>query len=131
VIRVAVAAASAELAHVKEDVVFDRRRPVRGVSVLAAAEARFYPVLRGTIRDHVTAQRRSVPAVLRLQRDLTPSRRTRRCPTRSRPGRSLPRHRRIGQRVVVTRPVISPSSLVGRIDNHEESNPPMRILQFR
>ena len=58
------------LAHVKEDVLLDVAGPVTRASVLDALEAR-YPVLRGTIRDHVTAQRRPFLRFFACQRDLT------------------------------------------------------------
>jgi len=45
------------LAHVGGDVELDVDGPVTQRSVLDALEAR-YPMLRGTIRDHVTQQRR-------------------------------------------------------------------------
>ncbi len=45
------------LAHVRGDVELDVEGPVTQRSVLDALEAR-YPMLRGTIRDHVTQQRR-------------------------------------------------------------------------
>jgi len=45
------------LAHVDGDVELDVSAPVTLSSVLDALEAR-YPMLRGTIRDHVTLQRR-------------------------------------------------------------------------
>ena len=44
--------------------------PVTRASVLDALEAR-YPALRGTIRDHVTAQRRPFLRFFACQRDLT------------------------------------------------------------
>ncbi len=45
------------LAHVNAEVILDVEGPVTQRSVLDALEAR-YPMLRGTIRDHVTQQRR-------------------------------------------------------------------------
>jgi hypothetical protein len=45
------------LAHVSGDVELDVPPPVTQRSVLDALEAR-YPMLRGTIRDHVTLERR-------------------------------------------------------------------------
>jgi len=45
------------LAHVDGDVMLDVAAPVTLRSVLDALEER-HPVLRGTIRDHVTLQRR-------------------------------------------------------------------------
>ena len=45
------------LAHVGAEVMLDIEGPVTQRSVLDALEAR-YPMLRGTIRDHVTQKRR-------------------------------------------------------------------------
>jgi sulfur-carrier protein len=45
------------LAHVKEEVQLEVSGPVTQRSVLDALEAQ-YPMLRGTIRDHVTHERR-------------------------------------------------------------------------
>ena len=45
------------LANVSGEVQLDVKRPVTQRSVLDALEAR-YPALRGTIRDHVTNERR-------------------------------------------------------------------------
>ena len=45
------------LAHVAGEVQFDVEGPATQRSVLDALEAR-YPMLRGTIRDHVTHERR-------------------------------------------------------------------------
>ena len=45
------------LAHVASEVELDIKGPATQRSVLDALEAR-YPMLRGTIRDHVTQQRR-------------------------------------------------------------------------
>ena len=58
------------LAHVKDDVLLDVASPVTRASVLDALEAR-YPALRGTIRDHVTEQRRPFLRFFACQRDLT------------------------------------------------------------
>jgi hypothetical protein len=46
------------LAHVNSKVVLEVEEPITQRSVLDALEAK-YPMLRGTIRDHVTQQRRS------------------------------------------------------------------------
>jgi|SRR5579871_4761581 hypothetical protein len=46
------------LAHVDGDVTLDVARPITLRSVLDALEAS-YPMLRGTIRDHVTLERRA------------------------------------------------------------------------
>ena len=56
-IRVALPAHLRTLAHVSGDVRLDVSGPVTQRSILDALEAR-YPMLRGTIRDHVTFQRR-------------------------------------------------------------------------
>ena len=47
-----------KLAHVDGEVKLDVEGPVTQTSVLDALEAR-YPMLRGTIRDHVTQRRRA------------------------------------------------------------------------
>jgi molybdopterin converting factor small subunit len=56
-IRVLLPAHLRTLAHVSGEVKLQVEGPVTQRSVLDALEAR-YPVLRGTIRDHVTQQRR-------------------------------------------------------------------------
>ncbi|HUY15482.1 MAG TPA: MoaD/ThiS family protein [Terriglobia bacterium] len=56
-IRVILPAHLRTLAHVDGEVQLDVEGLVTQRSVLDALEAR-YPMLRGTIRDHVTAQRR-------------------------------------------------------------------------
>ena len=58
------------LAQVRDDVLLDVPGRVTRASVLDALEAR-YPVLRGTIRDHVTAQRRPFLRFFACERDLT------------------------------------------------------------
>jgi molybdopterin synthase sulfur carrier subunit len=58
VIRVVLPAHLRTLAHVDGEVQVDVVGPITMRSVLDALEAR-YPVLRGTIRDHVTLQRRA------------------------------------------------------------------------
>ena len=65
-IRVELPAHLRTLARVDGEVTLDVEGPVTQRSVLDALEAR-YPMLRGTIRDHVTQQRRPVRAVLRLR----------------------------------------------------------------
>jgi hypothetical protein len=45
------------LAHVSAEVEIDVKAPITQRAVLNALEAR-YPMLRGTIRDHVTQERR-------------------------------------------------------------------------
>ena len=56
-IRVVLPAHLRTLAHVDGDVELDVEDPVTLRAVLDALEARF-PMLRGTIRDHVTLERR-------------------------------------------------------------------------
>ena len=60
------------LAHVKGEVTLDvpGAGPVTRRAVLDALEAR-YPMLRGTIRDHVTEQRRPFLRFFACARDLT------------------------------------------------------------
>ncbi|MDE3110124.1 MAG: MoaD/ThiS family protein [Acidobacteriota bacterium] len=57
-IRVVIPAHLRTLAKVDSEVQLDVAGPVTTRSVLDALEVR-YPVLRGTIRDHVTLQRRA------------------------------------------------------------------------
>ena len=58
------------LAHVDGEVQLDVAGPVTQRSILDALEAR-YPMLRGTIRDHGTAQRRPFLRFFACERDLT------------------------------------------------------------
>jgi sulfur-carrier protein len=58
------------LARVTGEVTLEVRAPVTRAAVLDALEAR-YPMLRGTIRDHVTAQRRPFLRFFACERDLT------------------------------------------------------------
>ena len=60
------------LAHVKGEMTLDvpGAGPVTRSAVLDALEAR-YPMLRGTIRDHVTEQRRPFLRFFACARDLT------------------------------------------------------------
>jgi molybdopterin synthase sulfur carrier subunit len=58
------------LAHVDAEVTLDVPGPVTQASVLDALEAQ-YPMLRGTIRDHVTAQRRPFLRFFACERDLS------------------------------------------------------------
>ena len=58
------------LAHVGDEVQLDIAGRVTRASVLDALEAR-YPMLRGTIRDHVTEQRRPFLRFFACERDLT------------------------------------------------------------
>ncbi len=58
------------LARVDGEVALAVERPVTQRSVLDAVEAR-YPVLRGTIRDHVTRQRRPFVRFFACEQDLS------------------------------------------------------------
>ena len=58
------------LAHVNGEVKLDIEGPVTQRSVLDALEAR-YPVLRGTIRDQVTQQRRAFLRFFACEADLS------------------------------------------------------------
>jgi hypothetical protein len=59
-----------KLAHVDGEVQLDVESPVTQRSVLDALEAR-YPVLRGTIRDHVTQKRRAFVRFFACEEDLS------------------------------------------------------------
>jgi hypothetical protein len=58
------------LAHVGGDVQIDVEAPVTVRAVLDALEAR-YPMLRGTIRDHVTRERRPFLRFFACEEDLS------------------------------------------------------------
>ncbi len=58
------------LAHVGSEVTLQVAAPVTQRSVLDALEAR-YPMLRGTIRDHVTLQRRAFLRFFACEEDLS------------------------------------------------------------
>ena len=58
------------LAHVGAEVQLEVAGPVTQRTVLDALEAR-YPMLRGTIRDHVTQQRRAFVRVFACEQDLS------------------------------------------------------------
>jgi len=58
------------LAHVSGDVELEVAGPVTQRSVLDALETR-YPMLRGTIRDHVTLQRRAFLRFFACEEDLS------------------------------------------------------------
>ena len=58
------------LAHVRGDVELEVEGPVTQRSVLDALEAR-YPMLRGTIRDHVTQERRAFLRFFACAEDLS------------------------------------------------------------
>jgi hypothetical protein len=70
VIRVVLPPHLRTLAQVDSEVTLDVRSPITRATVLDALEAR-YPVLRGTIRDHVTAARRPFLRFFACERDLT------------------------------------------------------------
>jgi hypothetical protein len=70
VIRVVLPPHLRALAHVRDEVQLDVAGRVTRASVLDALEAR-YPMLRGTIRDHVTEQRRPFLRFFACARDLT------------------------------------------------------------
>ena len=59
-----------KLAHVDREVTVDVEGPVTQRSVLDALEAR-YPMLRGTIRDHVTLKRRPFVRFFACEQDLS------------------------------------------------------------
>jgi len=70
VIRVAIPAHLRTLARVEGEVQLEVEGAVTIQSVLDALEAR-YPVLRGTIRDHETKQRRAFLRYFACQEDLS------------------------------------------------------------
>jgi molybdopterin synthase sulfur carrier subunit len=69
-IRVVLPAHLRTLAHVDGELKLDVQGEVTQRSVLDALEAQ-YPMLRGTIRDHVTHQRRAFLRVFACEEDLT------------------------------------------------------------
>jgi molybdopterin synthase sulfur carrier subunit len=69
-IRVVLPAHLRTLAKVSGDVELDIQGPVTQRSVLDALEAR-YPMLQGTIRDHVTQQRRAFVRFFACAEDLS------------------------------------------------------------
>ncbi len=69
-IRVVLPAALRTLAHVDGEVTLHVEGQVTQRAVLDALEAR-YPMLRGTIRDHVTQERRPFLRFFACQRDLS------------------------------------------------------------
>jgi len=58
------------LAHVSGDVELEVEAPITQRSILDALEAR-YPMLRGTIRDHVTLHRRPFLRFFACEEDLS------------------------------------------------------------
>ncbi len=69
-IRVALPAHLRTLARVDGEVKLDVEGPVTQRSILDALEAR-YPMLRGTIRDHVTLERRPFVRFFACEQDLS------------------------------------------------------------
>jgi hypothetical protein len=69
-IRVVLPAHLRTLARVDGEVALDVEGPVTQRSVLDALEAR-YPMLRGTVRDHVTLKRRAFVRFFACERDLS------------------------------------------------------------
>ena len=69
-IRVVLPAHLRTLARVDGEVALDVEGPVTQRSVLNALEAR-YPMLRGTVRDHVTLKRRAFVRFFACERDLS------------------------------------------------------------
>jgi len=70
VIRVVLPPHLRTLAHVRDEVQLAIAGPVTRAAILDALEAQ-YPMLRGTIRDHVTLQRRAFLRFFACERDLT------------------------------------------------------------
>jgi molybdopterin synthase sulfur carrier subunit len=69
-IRVALPPHLRSLAHLKGDVELEVAQPVTLRSLLDALEAR-YPMLQGTIRDHVTKERRPFLRFFACEQDLS------------------------------------------------------------
>ncbi|MFZ3333896.1 MAG: hypothetical protein WA197_24905 [Candidatus Acidiferrales bacterium] len=69
-IRVIIPAHLRTLAHVEDELKLDVQGPVTTSAILDAIEAR-YPMLRGTIRDHVTKQRRPFLRFFACEEDLS------------------------------------------------------------
>jgi molybdopterin synthase sulfur carrier subunit len=69
-IRVILPSQLQSLAHVGVEVRLDVGGPATQRSVLDALEAR-YPMLQGTIRDHITQQRRPLVRFFACQEDLS------------------------------------------------------------
>ncbi len=70
VIRVALPYHLQNLAHVGSEITLAVAAPVTVAAILDALESH-YPMLRGTIRDHVTQQRRDFVRYFGCQRDLS------------------------------------------------------------
>ncbi len=69
-IRVVLPAHLRTLAHVRREVALQVEGPATQRAILDALEAA-YPMLRGTIRDHVTQQRRPLVRFFACERDLS------------------------------------------------------------
>jgi sulfur-carrier protein len=69
-IRVVLPAHLRKLAHVDGEVTLDVEGPITQRAVLDALEAR-YPMLRGTIRDQITRQRRPFVRFFACEEDLS------------------------------------------------------------
>ncbi len=69
-IRVVLPAHLRTLARIDGEVMLDLEGPVTQRSILDALETR-YPMLRGTIRDHVTQQRRPFLRFFACEQDLS------------------------------------------------------------
>ena len=69
-IRVVLPAHLRTLAQVGSEVAIDIAPPVTAATLLDAIEGR-YPMLRGTMRDHVTRQRRPLVRFFACERDLS------------------------------------------------------------
>ncbi len=69
-IRVVLPSHLRALAHVRGDVELEVEGPITQRAVLDALEAR-YPMLRGTIRDHVTQERRAFLRFFACAEDLS------------------------------------------------------------
>jgi len=69
-IRVVLPAHLRTLAQVDSEVTLDVASPVTQRSVLDALETR-YPMLRGTVRDHVTLKRRTFVRFFACEQDLS------------------------------------------------------------
>jgi molybdopterin converting factor small subunit len=69
-IRIVLPAHLRTLAQIKGEVELEVEGPVTQRSILDALEAR-YPTLRGTIRDHVTGQRRPFVRFFACEQDLS------------------------------------------------------------
>jgi hypothetical protein len=69
-IRVVLPHPLCRLASVAAEVTLDVQKPITQASVLDALEAR-YPMLKGTIRDHATRERRPFLRFFACERDLS------------------------------------------------------------